>query len=114
MNLLEGIKKNNTITNIKGSEYYITTYDSNLDIFTRLSRYNSDEEIIRLFNNALNENEEIALANLLYVLDIRNGKGERRIFKTIFKYLCINYTPIALDLQDFFLTKNNFFHKIIM
>jgi len=101
MNLLEGIKKNNTITNIKGSEYYITTYDSNLDIFTRLSRYNSDEEIIRLFNNALNENEEIALANLLYVLDIRNGKGERRIFKTIFKYLCINYTSLALRVLPF-------------
>ena len=32
------------------------------------------------------ENEELALANLLYILDIRGGKGERRIFKTIFEY----------------------------
>ena len=71
MNLLEGMKKNSTITNTKGSEYYITTYDSNLDVFTMLSRYDSDEKLIRLFNNALNENEEIALANLLYILDIR-------------------------------------------
>ena len=39
--------------------------------------------IIRLFNNALNENEDLALANLLYILDIRGGKGERRIFKVI-------------------------------
>ena len=52
MNLLEGMKKNNTITNTKGSEYYMTTYNSNLDLFSMLSRYNSDEEIIRLFNNA--------------------------------------------------------------
>ena len=84
MNLLEGMKKNSTIKNTKGSKYYMTTYDSNLDVFTSISRYNSDEEIIRLFNNALNENQDLALANLLYVLDVRDGKGERRIFKTIF------------------------------
>lgn len=101
MNLLEGMKKNSTITNTKGSEYYITTYDSNLDVFTMLSRYNSDEELIRLFNNALNENEEIALANLLYILDIRGGKGERRIFKTIFKDLCINHPSSALRVLPF-------------
>ena len=92
MNLLEGMKKNSTITNTKGSEYYITTYDSNLDVFTMLSRYNSDEELIRLFNNALKENDDLALANVLFVLDIRGGKGERRIFKTIFKDLCIFLT----------------------
>ena len=101
MNLLEGMKKNNTVINTKGSEYYATTYDSNLDVFTMLSRYNSDEEIIRFFNNAFNEDEEIALANLLYILDIRNGKGERRIFKTIFKDLCINHTSSALRVLPF-------------
>ena len=101
MNLLDGMKKNSTIINTKGSEYYMTTYDSNLDVFTMLSRYDSDEEIIRLFNNALNENEELALANLLYVLDIRGGKGERRIFKTIFKDLCMNHTSSALRVLPF-------------
>ena len=58
MNLLNGMKKNSTITNTKGSEYYASTYDSNLDVFTMLSRYTSPKEIIRLFNNALNENED--------------------------------------------------------
>ena len=85
MNLLDGIKLNNTVTNTKGSKYYKTTYNSNLDVFTMLSRLNSEEEIIRLFNNALLEDENLALANLLYILDIRNGKGERRLFKIIFK-----------------------------
>ena len=32
MNLLEGMKKNNTVTNTRGSNYYLTTYDSNLDV----------------------------------------------------------------------------------
>ncbi len=101
MNLLNGIKKNSTITNTKGSLYYASTYDSNLDVFTKISRYNTDEEIIRLFNNALNENEELALANLLYILDIRRGKGERRIFKTIFKDLCINNPKCAKRILPF-------------
>ena len=101
MNLLEGMKKNNTITNTKDSLYYASTYNSNLDVFTMLTRYNSDEEIIKLFNNALTEDEDLALANLLYILDIRNGKGERRIFKTIFKDLCINHTSCALRVLPF-------------
>lgn len=101
MNLLNGMKKNNTIINTKGSEYYNTTYDNNLDVFTMSSRFNSDEELIRLFENALNENKQIALANLLYILDIRTGKGERRIFKTIFKHLCINDTSSALKVLPF-------------
>lgn len=101
MNLLNEMKKNSTITNTKGSEYYASTYDSNLDVFTMLSRYNSDEKLIRMFNNALNENEDLALANLLYILDIRKGKGERRIFKTIFKNLCINNPSCALRILPF-------------
>lgn len=39
------------------------------------------------FKNALIENDEIALANLLYTLDIRNGKGERALFKSYFSAL---------------------------
>ena len=101
MNLLDGIKLNNTVTNTKGSKYYKTTYNSNLDVFTMLSRLNSEEEIIRLFNNALLEDENLALANLLYILDIRNGKGERRLFKIIFKELCFNHVSLALKVLPF-------------
>ena len=98
MNLLDTLKKNNLITNTKGSKYYAESYNNNLDVFTKISRYTSEDEIIRLFYNALIEDETLALANLLYILDIRNGKGERRIFKTIFKYLCNNYPSLALQI----------------
>lgn len=101
MDLLDVMKKKFTIINTKGSQYYASTYNCNLDIFTLLSRYDSDEKIIRLFNYALNENEDLALANLLYILDIRNGKGERRIFKTIFKDLCIHHRLCALRVLPF-------------
>lgn len=96
MNLIEAMKKNNIITNTKGGKYYKETYNSNLDVFTMLSRHSNEEEIIRLFNNALKEDEDLALANLLYILDIRNGKGERRLFKIIFKNLCLNNPSLAL------------------
>jgi len=101
MCLLDELKKNTTITNTKGSEYYAFTYNNNLDVFTMLSRYNSLDEMIRLFNDALDEDEDLALANLLYILDIRSGKGERKIFKTIFKDLCINHTSRALRVLPF-------------
>ncbi len=101
MNLLDGMKKNNTKINMKESEYYATTYDSNLDVFTMLTRFNNEKDVIRLFNNALNEDANLALANLLYLLDIRNGKGERRLFKIIYGSLCQNYPEYALKILPF-------------
>ena len=101
MTLIDELKKKNLVTNTKGSKYYAESYNSNLDVFTKLSRYMSDEEILRLFDNALIEDETLALSNLLYILDIRNGKGERRIFKVIFKYLCDNYPSLALKILPF-------------
>ena len=96
MNLIEAMKQNNIIINTKGGKYYKETYNSNLDVFTMLSRESNEDTIIRLFNNALKEDENLALANLLYILDIRNGKGERRLFKVIFKNLCLNNPSLAL------------------
>lgn len=101
MNLLNGMKKQNYKENTKGSKYYSNTYNANLDVFTMLSRYNPTDEIIRMFNNALSEDENLALANLLYILDIREGKGERLVFKTIYKDLCINHPHLAKKILPF-------------
>lgn len=95
MNLSELLKKKNTIQNTKGGRYYSTTYDANLDLFAGISRENSDTELIKKFDAALNETKDLALANLLYLLDVRGGKGERRIFKVLFKYLCERYPEDA-------------------
>ncbi len=96
MNYLESLEKNTTTTNTKGGKYYSTTYDANLDIFAGISRYNDTDDIINKFKKALAEDKILALANLLYILDIRNGKGERLLFKTIFRYLCQNERELAL------------------
>ena len=36
MSFLDKLKQNTTIENTKGSRYYASTYDANLDIFTNV------------------------------------------------------------------------------
>ena len=98
MSFLDALKKNNTISNTKDGEYYSSTYDANLDVFAGLSRYQDTDEIIRKYKIAFEEDKTLALANLLYILDIRDGKGERLLFKTIFGYLCKNEKESALKI----------------
>ena len=88
MNLLEGMLQNSTIKNSKGGEYYATTCNANLDLFSGTNRYTDIDKMKLQFRNAYNENKILAVANLLYFLDIREGKGEILIFKTLFKELC--------------------------
>lgn len=60
-----------------------------------LSPKSKKGQILKIFSLALKESKDLALTNLLYILDIRKGKGQRRIFKYIFKYLCINEVELA-------------------
>ncbi len=101
MNFIESLEKNSTIENTKGGRYYSSSYDANLDVFAAISRFQDTDEIIRKYKKAIAENETLALANLLYFLDIRDGKGERLIFKTIFKYLCKKERKMALKILPF-------------
>ena len=73
---------NNAVTNE-------STLNFNLDMFAYSSRdpKQNYEKNKNRFKNALIENDEIALTNLLYTLDIRNGKGERALFKSYFSAL---------------------------
>ena len=46
MNLLNGMLQNSTITNSKGGEYYSTTYDSNLDLFSGTNRETTTSDML--------------------------------------------------------------------
>ena len=59
-------------------------------------RNRSNEDVITLFSNALDENEVYALKCLFYLRDVRGGQGERRFFRTVYRWLCINHLDVAL------------------
>ncbi len=101
MPLIQELQKNVTKENTKGGKYYNSTYDANLDVFAGVTRYQDTDDMILKYKKALAENETLALANLLYILDIRDGKGERLIFKTLFKHLCKNNKDAALKILPF-------------
>lgn len=91
----ELLENNSTITNTKGGLYYNTTYNANLDLFilANRSKYNCDLEL--LFINAYNEDKLMATLNILHFLDIRGGKGERKVFKCLFHKLCLTDIELA-------------------
>lgn len=91
----EELQKNLYVTNSKGGLYFNTTYNFNLDIFSMASRFMDEDMLNNLFNFAYDEDKYLLTANILYLLDIRNGKGERRIFKILFKNLCLKDQELA-------------------
>lgn len=101
MKLIESLEKNSLVENTKGGLYYGNTYDANLNVFCALNRYTEEETIIAAFNAALKEDNNLALANLLYTLDIRGGKGERKLFKVMFKDLCLTKPKEAKKVLPF-------------
>ena len=46
-----------------------------------------DTTVKEMFGKAFLENEELAIANLLYLRDLRGGKGERKLFRACLEHL---------------------------
>lgn len=87
------ILNRNKIKNTKGGLYYKSTLNANLDYFSGASRFDSINVLKRKFKRAYKENRNLALKNLLHVLDIRGGKGERNVFKASFSALIEESLP---------------------
>ncbi len=72
-----------------GAVTFATTMSDCLDLFATIGavRNASEEDIITGFTRAYAEDPVIATKILFYARDIRGGLGERRVFKTILRYL---------------------------
>lgn len=102
--MLNSIKKE---LNKKFTENYASAYSSTLnkvlDLFAFGAAYRnrSDEDIIALFERALNENKELAMKCLFWIRDMRGGAGERRFFRVCMKWLAETYPDWARDVMKY-------------
>lgn len=87
----------NTSVTENGAVGYRTTGTKLLDInFAVTSMRNwSEEQIINKFVKAYYENPKLACKWIFYVRDAREGVGERRLFRILFKYLAENHPDIC-------------------
>jgi len=91
------IKDNNITHTENGGVTRKTTESKVLDMFAVGGAYRSrsDEDVILLFKNALEENPLLAMKCLFYIRDIRGGQGERRFFRVAYRWLCNEYPEVA-------------------
>ena len=63
-----------------------------LDLFATIGalRRESEQEIVARFMRAYTENADLAMKILFFSRDIRGGLGERRVFRTVLKWLAEN------------------------
>lgn len=81
-----------------GAVGYATTGKELLDLNFAVAslRKASEQEIIDKFIDAYYENPMLAMKWLFYASDVREGLGERRLFRVIMNYLVKQHTDIAL------------------
>lgn len=80
-----------------GAIKHNTTNSAVLDMFALGGAYRSRsyEDVILLFKNAFEEDPVLAMKCLFYLRDIRGGQGERRFFRTAYRWLCQNEPKVA-------------------
>lgn len=96
--MLNAIKDEANITRTEnGAKAFRSTENFCLDLFSSIGALrNADEtDIINRFIRAYTENADLAMKILFFARDIRGGLGERRVFRTIFKWLAQKNTASA-------------------
>ena len=97
--MLKFLKKEANMTYTEnGAATYRSTQSECLDLFAMIGalRRESDEEITNRFLRAYAEDSDLAMKTLFFARDIRGGIGERRVFRTILKWLAAN-EPQSLE-----------------
>ena len=96
--LVAALEKSNNITSTaNGALAYRSTLNYLLDFFGNAGamRKRSDTDVIQLFTKAFAEDRLLAMKTLFYIRDVRGGQGERKTFRTILKWLAVNYPDVV-------------------
>lgn len=93
---------NYTLTENSGITHK-STLNSVLDMFAMggSMRNRPEEDIIRMFKKAYEEDATLALKCLFYLRDVRGGQGERRFFRICFKWLADHHCAEVVHLIPF-------------
>lgn len=97
-------KLNNFTTTENGAITHKTTLSELLDLFSFGGAYRdrTNEECVKLFREAYQEDPILALKCLFYLRDCRSsGQGERRFFRVCYHWLAIVYPIAALRHMQF-------------
>lgn len=91
---MEHLKReaNQTLTE-NGAATYVTTGSDCLDLFATIGalRAETNDAITSRFMRAYTENPNLAMKLLFFARDVRGGLGERRVFRTIMRWLATQY-----------------------
>ena len=88
MSYLDNLKEQADYTRtLNGALTHGSTGDACLDLFAMAGgmRYRNASDIIRMFELAYIENRELAMKLLFHIRDIREGMGERQMFRTLLR-----------------------------
>jgi hypothetical protein len=96
---MSAMKSNDTLT-ANGMVAHSTTGSDLLDLFsTSGALREADASVVSLkFQRAFSEDYVGALKAMFYCRDIRGGQGERKSFRIMFRWLCVNKPEIAFRL----------------
>lgn len=85
-----------------GAQAYATSGKELLDLNFAVSslRNESEDEIVRRFIRAYYENPVLAMRWLFYASDVREGLGERRLFRVLYKHIAEKHKDMALALMS--------------
>ena len=92
------VNENNKTFTQNGALTNKSSLDGLLDFFATgaAMRMREEKDILKVFLSAFSESKLLALKTLFYFRDCREGQGERKLFRTILKYLGNNYPDLII------------------
>jgi len=98
-NFVNALRKEDNFTETENGAIALkSTYSSLVDLFGQIGAFRSrtEQDIETAFIKAFSEDNLLATKMAFYARDIRfGGLGERRVFRTILKFLAISYPEIV-------------------
>lgn len=89
-------KAANKTTTTNGAKAFNSTLSANVDFFGTAGS-SRGKDLVPLFVKAFNEDQDLALRNLMYLRDVRGGSGERDSFRKLLVALAELNPKVLLD-----------------